>query len=82
MNLKTVFLVKFDLGYYAKKQPNYEWSYTDDMWLAATFTTVKKAKARGEWGVGLMDKPHRPKPTSYIIEKYTVKTVMDFEGVE
>lgn len=82
MEQKTVYLVKFDLGYYAKKQPNYEWSYTNDPFLAATFKSVIVARGRGEWGVGLVDMPNRAKPASYIIEKYTVKTVMDFEGVE
>lgn len=82
MEQKTVYLVKFDLGYYAKKQPNYNWSYTDDPFLAATFTTANKAKARGEWGLSLFDHVYWPKPTSYIIEKYLMKTVMDFEGTE
>jgi hypothetical protein len=80
MEQKTVYLVKFDLGYYAKKQPDYEWSYTDDLYAAATFTTLNKAKARGEWGITLLDMIGRQKPTSYIIEKYTVKTVMEWAG--
>lgn len=82
MEQKTVYLVKFDLGYYAKKQSNYEWSYTDDPYLAATFTSTKKAKDRGEWGLSLFDHVYWPKPVSYIIEKYTVKTVMEWAGDE
>lgn len=82
MEQKTVYLVKFDLGYYAKKQPDYFWSYTDDVYAAATYTTAKKARERGVWGVGLMSTQGQPVPASYVIEKYTVKTVMDFEGVE
>ena len=31
---KTVFLVKFEAGYYATKQPDWDWSFTSDPTLA------------------------------------------------
>lgn len=69
---ETVYLVKFDRGYYAAKQPGYEWSYTDDFTLAEQYKTLKKAEYRGEWGIGLISNP----PKSYTVEKYIVKTTM------
>ena len=77
MNEQTVYLVKFDLGYYAKKQPNYEWSYTADPYLAASYQNERKAKERGEWGIGLTSIMGEPIPNSYTIEKYIVKTVLE-----
>ena len=45
----TIYLVKFgDSGYYAKHQPNYQWSFTDDPLEANPYATIKNAKARGE----------------------------------
>lgn len=60
----TVYLTKFDLGFYAKKQPNYNWSYTDDIKLAARYKSKKSATERGEWGLGINGKPT---PSSYEI---------------
>ena len=76
---KTVYLVKFDCGYYAEKQPHYDWSFTDDPMLANKYKTAKKAKERGVWGIRLSNPLQ-----SYVIERYniTVKTVLDFDGVE
>jgi len=75
---ETVYLVKFDRGYYAAKQPNYNWSFTDDPMLAHRYKKLDKARERGSWGVGLITDPLK----LYTIEKYTVKTVFQFEGVE
>ena len=47
---KTIFLVKFNKGYYAKKQPHYDWSFTDDPMLAQQYITEKTAKERVKWG--------------------------------
>jgi hypothetical protein len=63
----TVYLTKFNLGYYAKKQPNYDWSYTNDLKLAARYKSTKSAKERGEWGLGLSGIHGTPAPTSYEI---------------
>lgn len=66
--MKTVvYLTKFDLGFYAKKQPNYEWSYTDELELAARYKSKKAAKERGEWGLGLSSIRGNPTPISYDI---------------
>jgi len=70
---ETVYLVKFDRGYYATKQPNYQWSYTDNPHLAKIYKTRKKAEERGEWGLSkITDNDLR-----YEIEQYTVKTIME-----
>lgn len=71
---ETVFLVKFDRGYYAAKQPYYHWSYTDDPSLAKTYKTHEKAKGRGVWGTTLVNDACR----SYVIEQYVIKTTMEF----
>lgn len=69
----TVYLVKFDRGYYAKKQPNYNWSFTDDPLQAHQYSKPEKAEERGRWGIGLVVDPLQ----SYTIEKYVVKTTME-----
>jgi hypothetical protein len=75
---ETVYLVKFDCGYFAAKQPHYDWSFTDDPILAQKYKTMKKAKKRGERGLILGSNPSQ----SYAIEKFTMKTVFEFKGVE
>ena len=70
---KVVYLVKFDRGYYAAKQPGYQQAYTDDVFLAQTYNTLKKAEERGEWGINLITDA----PKVYVIEKYEVKTTME-----
>ena len=45
---KTVFLVEFkDKGYYAKKQPHYEWSFAHTPAEAAQYATESAAEKRG-----------------------------------
>ena len=73
MNNQVVYLVKFDSGYYAQKQPHYEWSYTDDPAQACQYKTLAKATERGEWGVGLVT----GRQSNFTIEKFVVKTVME-----
>ena len=46
-----VYLVKFDCGYYSKKQSNWEWGFTDDPILAKSYKTFDAAKEHGEWGI-------------------------------
>jgi hypothetical protein len=70
----TVYLVKFDCGYYAKKQPNYHWSFTDDPYLATHYKTRKMAEERGVWAASLRG---RAAGTTYTIEQYTLKTVLE-----
>lgn len=85
----TVYLVKFDRGYYAKKQPKYEWSFTDDPYLATHYKTLDAAIERGVFGVNLGTlRPDSEffseaanhqllRGTTYTIEQYTVKTVLE-----
>lgn len=76
-----VYLVKFNCGYYAKKQPHYDWSYTDDPLLANRYKTYKAAKERADWGIRLWvqwDKfqrktfPNAMYPSTAVIEEYEV----------
>ncbi len=69
---EKVFLVKFDCGYYASKQPRFEWSFTDDPLLAHTYETRKAAEERGEWGIS---KASDPRP-SYEIEAFLKTTTL------
>ena len=85
----TVYLVKFNQGYYAKKQPKYEWSFTDDPYLATHYKTRNAAEERGVFGVNLgtlgtdTEYPFEAANhqllcgTTYTIEQYTVKTVLE-----
>lgn len=72
MSVATVYVVKFDRGYYAEKQPQYHWSFTDDVELAKHYKKEKLAVERGDWGVQLMNNPLQ----SYEIEQYEIVTVM------
>ena len=77
MTKSTVYLVKFDLGYYADKQPNYEWSYTDDPLLAKRFKTMTKAEERGYYGIHLIELiTGRVTPKVYTIETWDIEEVM------
>ena len=69
MKSKTIYLIKFPNGYYAKKQPNFDWSFTDDIYLANQYSQWKTAVERGEWSDSLM-KPYGP----YEIECYVEQT--------
>ena len=52
--VKTVYLAYFgDLGYYASYQPNYEWSFTDNILLAKEYTTARGASERIRDGIHL-----------------------------
>jgi hypothetical protein len=75
---ETIYFVKFDCGYYAAKQPHYDWSFTDNPSLAQKYKTIKNAKERGEHGTQLISKPLQ----SYVIERFTLKTLLVFEGSE
>ena len=73
MQVQTVYIVKFDKGYYAKKQPTYEWCYTDDILEAYTWKSLTAAKSKIKHNQMIEDKS-----TKCIIEEYTVKSVMEF----
>ncbi len=75
---QILYLVKFDRGYYAEKQPRYNWSFTDDPMLAKKYKMLKNAKEKGEWGIQLNTNPLQ----SYVIEKCTVTTKIELEGIE
>lgn len=83
----TVYLVKFDQGYYAKKQPNYHWSFTDDPYLATHYKTLRAAEERAAYGVNLgtlrpdseFFSEFQNNGSTYTIEQYTVKTVLELE---
>lgn len=87
---KTVYLVKFDKGYYAKKQPKYEWSFTDDPYLATHYKTRNAAIERGVYGVNLgtlrpdseFFSEFQNNGTTYTIEQYTLKTTLELETIE
>lgn len=70
-----VYLVKFDLGYYADHQPNYEWSYTDDPTLAKRYKTRKAANERADWGMHLNPVNAAAAPTVATVEVYTLTKV-------
>jgi hypothetical protein len=40
------YIVLYENGYYADKQPNYEWSFTDNMLLAKHYKTFNTASKR------------------------------------
>ena len=82
--MSTIFFVKFaDIGYYATKQPHYEWSFTHELKEANRYKTRKAATERGEWGVRLSNQ-HLKYPTqkdhfvtpSYEIEEYNVEEIL------
>lgn len=51
MKTETCYIVHFkDLGYYAEKQPNYAWSFTDDIQLAKRYKTIKGANKQAIHG--------------------------------
>jgi hypothetical protein len=53
----NLYAVYFEgLGYYAKYQPNYDWSFTLDLDKALLYKTRGKALARSEWGKQLNHK--------------------------
>lgn len=84
---KTVFLVKFEAGYYAAKQSGWDWSFTNDPMLAQQYQTEKKAQHRADWGKDLLNdgEPNNSTDPTHIamgsgkveIEKWEVKTVME-----
>jgi hypothetical protein len=78
MNVKTVYLVKFDRGYYATKQTGWHWSYTDDIYFALPYKTRKKAEEKGKYGINLINKDECCQ--SYVIEEYQIKTVMELKN--
>lgn len=50
--MSEYFVVEFD-GFYAEKQPNYDWSFTYNVEDAKLYKTLKAANERGEWGLKL-----------------------------
>lgn len=77
---KIVYLVRFDdVGFYADKQSEYEWSFTNDPLLAKQYKTEKAATERGEWGIQLMDGlSHNQKYASkYEVPRFKVITTME-----
>jgi hypothetical protein len=71
----TVYLVKFNCGYYAKNQKQYgNWIFTDDPYLAHQYKSIQKAKDRGEYLLGY--DYWEDGPTSYTIEEYHIITEM------
>ncbi len=87
MKQKTVFLVKFEAGYYADKQREWDWSFTNDPDLAKQYGSKKTAVARADYGKCLLnDGPHMAacSPThkgigsgNVEVEKYVVKTILE-----
>jgi hypothetical protein len=78
---RTVFLVKFDVGYYAAKQPHYHWSFTPDKLLAMPYTKRTAAVERAVDGIdlgnqwretGYQYRPDGIAASSYEIEEYEI----------
>ena len=74
---EKVFLVKFDKGYYAKKQPNYEWSFTDDPLLAQQYKTRKAAEERAEWGTSLVTNPLKSAEIETFLKTTTIRKLKE-----
>lgn len=77
---ETRYLVHFDgLGYYAAKQPNYEWSFTHDMNEAQMYKTIKKAQDRIDHNSCLT----QPYPTGsiHVVEAVTSITLIS-KGIQ
>jgi hypothetical protein len=68
--MKIAYIVKFDRGYYANKQPNYHWSFTKYPSEAKMYTTLNRAESRGKEGIELSFNPCK----SYKIEKVSIDT--------
>ena len=85
---QTVYLVKFDCGYYAAKQPNYDWSFTDDPSLAMRYKKLRPAINRAKDGLAigksLAKMPWRQDAiyaTKYTIIEYEVVEIMTMVSV-
>ena len=85
---QTVYLVKFDCGYYAAKQPDYDWSFTDDPSLAMRYKTLRPAINRAKDGLAigksLAKMPWRQDAiyaTKYTIIEYEVVEIMTMVSV-
>ena len=48
------YVVKFKDGYYAKNQPNFEWSFTNDIEKANVYTRASAAQALVERGISVI----------------------------
>ncbi len=71
MKEKTVFLVKFEGGYYADKQREWNWAFTNDPDLAKQYGSKRTAEARAEYGQCLLN------DGNVVVEKYIVKTILE-----
>ena len=84
---QTVYLVKFDCGYYAAKQPNYDWSFTDDPSLAMRYKKLRPAINRAKDGLAIgknlakMPWRHAVYATKYTIIEYEVVETMNMVSV-
>lgn len=64
-----MYVIKFqNLGYYAAKQPEYEWSFTFDINLAKLWKTKSAAVRKGR---------HAECTISYRNELYTIEEVIN-----
>lgn len=43
------YIVKFEEGYYANKQPYYNWSFTDKLPSAMVYQTMRNARKRADY---------------------------------
>jgi len=82
MSETIVYLVNFENGtYLAKKQPKYEWSFTNDPILAHPYKTIDAATKHGKWGVDLSNRVNcfinLPSMKTYVIEEWLIKTTME-----
>lgn len=74
---KTFYLAYFkDLGYYANHQPNFQWSFTDDIMKANEYTTRDGVLER------LVSGAHHYKAVGEIVTVEKVTTVINREVYE
>ena len=80
---QTVYLVKFDCGYYAAKQPDYDWSFTDDPSLAMRYKKLRPAINRAKDGLAIGKSKSLAKMPWRQDAVYATKyTIIEYEVVE
>lgn len=71
---KTVYLVKFPAGYYAKKQPNVTWTFTENLHEANQYSLEKTAIERGQLGASLHGLMGTENAYTYVVECFVETT--------
>ena len=77
---KTVYVTKFEKGYFAESQPYSHWSYTDDVLQAKQYRSEKLAKFRGNEAKKYIEAKTGLKDLSFFVEKWRVKIDTSLDG--